>query len=104
MIWFRVCFHYEREMQYSLFLLLIFLLCLTLFAVLFPQQALNGAFFVSFMIFPRLKSKRVLSKAKKSIKQTNNTPFLACSGNEPLSVERSKNINKTNKECYIPCS
>ena len=50
-------FHYERGMEYSLFLLL---------------------------IFRHLISERVLSKAKKSIKQTKNTPRHALSGNEPL--------------------
>ena len=49
-------FHYERGIEHSLFLLL---------------------------IFPRLKSKRALSKAKKSRKQTKNAPFHARSGNEP---------------------
>ena len=40
---FKACFHYEREMEHSLFVLL---------------------------IFPRLKSKQALSEAKKSIKQS----------------------------------
>ena len=34
----------------------------------FPLQAWNGAIFV-LLIFPRLKSKRALSEAKKSIKK-----------------------------------
>ena len=35
----------------------------------FPLRVWNGAFFVFLLIFPRLKSKRALSEAKKSIKQ-----------------------------------
>ena len=50
-------FHYARGVEHSLFLLL---------------------------IFSRLKSKPALSGAKKSIKQTKNTPFHARCGNEPL--------------------
>ena len=49
-------FHYERGKEHSLFLLL---------------------------IFPRLKLKRALCKAKKSIKQTKNNFFHARSGNGP---------------------
>ena len=49
-------FHYERGIEHCLFLL---------------------------FIFPRLKLKRALSKAKKSIKQRKNTPFHAGSGNGP---------------------
>ena len=50
----KVRFHYENRIEQSLFLLL---------------------------IFPRLKLKRALSKAKKSIKQTKNTLFHARSEN-----------------------
>ena len=50
----------------------------------FPVRAWNGAFFVSSIDFSRLKSKRALSEAKKSIKQTKNASFHARSGNEPL--------------------
>ena len=41
---------------------------------------------ILFLLFfiQRLKFKRTLSKRKKSIKQTKNTPFHARSGNEPL--------------------
>ena len=49
-------FHYESRIDHSLFLLL---------------------------IFPRLKLKQALSKAKKSIKQTKNTLFHTRSGNGP---------------------
>ena len=43
----------------------------------------HSSFFL-LLIFPRLKSKRTLSEAKKLLKQTKNTPFQARSGNEPL--------------------
>ena len=63
----KASFHYERGKEHSLFLLL---------------------------IFPLLKSKRAQSEAKKSIKQTMNTPFHACSGNEPsLKKRATKSIN-----------
>ena len=52
-LWAR--FHYGRGMKHSTFLLL---------------------------IFSRLKSKRAVGEAKKSIKQTKNGPFRARSGNE----------------------
>ena len=52
-------FHYQLAKEHSLFLLL---------------------------VFPRLKLKRALSKAKKSIKQTKNNFFHARSGNGPLKV------------------
>ena len=48
----------------------------------FPLRERNGAFFL-LLIFPRLKSKRALREAKKSIKQTKNNVFHARSGNEP---------------------
>ena len=50
-------FHYESGKEHSLFLLL---------------------------IFPRLKLKRALSKAKKSSKQTKNNLFHTRNGNGPL--------------------
>ena len=56
--WVKARFYYERRMEYSLFLLLIFLLCLAL------AQILN---------------------TERLMKQTKNTPFVARSGNEPLS-------------------
>ena len=62
---FKARFHFERGMEHSLFLL---------------------------SIFPRLKSKRALSQAKKSIKQTSNTPFHARSGNEPLFLKEPIHI------------
>ena len=37
-----------------------------------------------FYFFPRLKRRKAQSEAKKSINETNNTPFHARSGNEPL--------------------
>ena len=49
----------------------------------FLLRAWNGGFFL-LLIFPRLKSTRALSKAKKSIKQTKNAPFHARGANEPL--------------------
>ena len=49
----KAYFHYERRKEHSLFLLL---------------------------IFPRLKLKRALSKAKKSIKQTKNNLFVVETG------------------------
>ena len=59
-------FHYERGIEHSLFLLL---------------------------IFPSLKLKRALSKAKKSIKQTKNNLFHARSGNGPQ--KSSEHLNKS---------
>ena len=44
----------------------------------FSLRARNKALFVS-LNFPRLKSKRALSEAKKSTKEPKNTPFHACS-------------------------
>ena len=55
----KVRFHYKHGMQYSVFVLLIFLL---------------------------LSPFKVLSEAKKSIKETKNTPFYTCSGNEPITI------------------
>ena len=49
----------------------------------FPLRAWNDEFFVFLLIFPRLKSKRAPSEAKKSVQQTRNTPFHACSENKP---------------------
>ena len=51
------------------------------------------------MIFPRLKSKRALSEAKKSIKQTKNTLFHACSENEPKQMSKIKLFRDTVLSC-----
>ena len=59
---------------------------MVVFAVfeLLSITSVDGAFFVCFIHYITSFRAEVLSEAKKSIKETNNTPFHARSGNEPV--------------------